>query len=98
MVSIVIKELSAYVPGMLGAVTLYILSRENYFQLIYKKKWKKGWAAFLFLIYYTLLIGLPVYLAATLIMPKLNPILHDPSATLCHRKKCTAYSAAKNRF
>ena len=94
----VIMELSSYLPGILGAVTLYILSRENYFQLVFKKKWKKGWAAFLFIIYYILLIGLPVYLAATLIMPKLNPILQDPSATLATVKKVLLTVQQKTGF
>jgi len=98
LVGLVIKELSAFVPGMLGAVTLYILSRENYFQLIYKKKWKKGWAAFLFIIYYILLIGLPVYLAATLIMPKLNPIINNPGATLATIKNVLLTVQQKTGF
>jgi len=75
-------ELYAYLPGMLGAVTLYILSRENYFQLTYKKKWKKGWAAMLFILYYSLLLGLPVYLAATLIAPKINELISNPTQML----------------
>jgi predicted PurR-regulated permease PerM len=95
---IVILELAAYIPGVLGAVTLYILSRENYFQLIYKRKWKKGWAAFLFIIYYTLLIGLPVYLAATLIMPKLNPIINNPGATLATVKNVLLTVQQKTGF
>ena len=69
-------------PGLLGAVTLYILTRANYFQLVYKKKWKKGHAAGLFLIYYLLLLGIPIYLAITLISPKINAVLNDPGAMI----------------
>ena len=69
-------------PGLLGAVTLYILTRANYFQLVYKKKWKKGRAAGLFLIYYLLLLGIPIYLAITLISPKINAVLNDPGAMI----------------
>ena len=47
-----VKELFFCMPGLLGAVTIYILSRANYFQLVYKKKWKNGRAAGLFIIYY----------------------------------------------
>jgi predicted PurR-regulated permease PerM len=79
---VVIKELYFCLPGLLGAVTFYILSRANYFQLVYKKKWKKGRAAGLFLIYYLLLLGLPLFLAITLISPKVNDFLSDPSATV----------------
>ena len=44
----IIGELVIFIPGLLGAVTLYILSRSNYFQLVYNRKWKKGAAAILF--------------------------------------------------
>ena len=80
LVYLVIQELNIFLPGLLGALTLYILSRSNYFQLIYNRKWKKGWAGFLFIIYYLFLIGLPVFLAVTLISPKINAFLEDPTA------------------
>ncbi len=77
-----IQKLFFCLPGLLGAVTLYILSRANYFQLIYKKKWGKGSAAGLFIIYYLLLLGLPVFLTITLISPKVNELLSDPATTI----------------
>jgi predicted PurR-regulated permease PerM len=61
---------------------LYILSRANYFQLVYHRKWKKGWTAGLFIIYYLMLIGLPVYLAITLISPKINAFLENPQSMM----------------
>jgi len=80
LVYLVIQELNIFLPGLLGALTLYILSRSNYFQLVYNRKWKKGWAGFLFIIYYLFLIGLPIFLAVTLISPKINAFLEDPTA------------------
>lgn len=80
LVYLVIQELNIFLPGLLGALTLYILSRSNYFQLVYNRKWKKGWAAGLFIIYYLFLIGLPVFLAVTLISPKVNTFLENPDA------------------
>ncbi len=79
---VVIQELYLFLPGLLGAVTLYILSRANYFQLIYKKKWKKGRAAGLYILYYLFLLGLPVFLAVTLISPKVNEFLSNPTAII----------------
>lgn len=73
------KELYIFLPGILGAVTLYILSRGNYFQLVYSKKWKRGRAAGLYILYYLFLLGLPVFLAITLISPKVNELLSDPT-------------------
>jgi predicted PurR-regulated permease PerM len=82
LVYLVIQELYIFLPGLLGALTLYILSRASYFQLIFNRKWKKGWAAGLFIIYYLFLIGLPVFLAITLISPKINAFLDDPNAMI----------------
>lgn len=79
---IVIQKLSFCLPGLLGAVTLYILSRANYFQLVYKRKWKKGRAAGLFIIFYLLLLGLPIFLTITLISPKINELLSDPATII----------------
>ena len=82
LVILVIKELDIFLPGLLGALTLYILSRSNYFQLVYNRKWKKGRAAGLFIFYYLFLIGLPIFLAITLISPKINAFLNDPDAMI----------------
>ncbi len=82
LVILVIKELSIFLPGVLGALTLYILSRSNYFQIVYNRKWKKGRAAGLFIFYYLFLIGLPIFLAVTLISPKINTFLNDPEAMI----------------
>lgn len=79
---VVIQKLSFFLPGLLGAMTLYILSRANYFQLVYKRKWNRGKAAGLFIIYYLFMFGLPVFLTITLISPKVNELLSDPGATI----------------
>jgi predicted PurR-regulated permease PerM len=82
LIYLVIIELWIFLPGLLGALTLYILSRSNYFQLVYNRKWKKGRAAGLFIVYYMFIIGLPIALAVMLISPKVNAFLEDPSAMI----------------
>lgn len=84
---LVIKELYLFLPGLLGALTLYILSRGNYFQLVYHRKWRKGWSAGLFILYYLLLIGLPVFLAITLISPKVNSFMAHPDQMIDSAKQ-----------
>ncbi len=83
---VLLKELYIYLPGVLGAVTLYILCRENYFQLIYKRKWKKGLAAILFIFYYSLLLGLPIFLAVTLLAPKVESLINNQQELLAGAK------------
>ena len=37
LVFLTIKELFIFLPGLLGALTLYILSRGHYFQMVYNR-------------------------------------------------------------
>jgi len=76
----VVRELTAFLPGLLGAITLYIVSRKQYFKFIYQRKWKKGLTSLLFIIFYLIVLGIPITIAVTLISPKVNAILADPSA------------------
>ena len=85
-----VKELIIFLPGILGALTFYILSRANYFQLVYNKKWKKGNAAFLYIIYYLILLGIPIFLAVTLVNAKVNDLLNDPTAVVDNLKQAIA--------
>jgi predicted PurR-regulated permease PerM len=82
-----IRELKLFMPGVLGAITLYILSRAGYFQLVYHRKWKKGNAAAMYLLYYLLLLGVPVFLAITLLSPKISEVLSDPTAVISNIKQ-----------
>ena len=82
-----LRELQLFMPGVLGAITLYILSRASYFQLVYNRKWKKGRAAFLFIVYYLLLLGIPVFAAITLLSPKISDALSDPTALINNIKQ-----------
>jgi predicted PurR-regulated permease PerM len=69
---LLVSQITIFIPGLLGGITLYILSRTLYFQLIFKRKWKKGGTALLFIFFYLLLIALPVYLSISLASPKIS--------------------------
>ena len=79
LIFLVIKELRMFFPGFLGALTLYIISRGSYFQLVYHYKWKKSLAATIFLIGYTALLFLLVYSIVMVLGPKVDKYVHDPS-------------------
>lgn len=78
MAILMIGKLYVFLPGLLGGITLYILSRTAFFKLIFKKKWSKTWTAILFIFAYIILIALPVYFSIHLISPKINAILDNP--------------------
>jgi predicted PurR-regulated permease PerM len=75
---LLIKHFYIFLPGVLGAITLYMLSRHYYFKLIYEKKWRRGWTAFLYILFYTVIIGLPVYAAIVMVSPKLTALFTNP--------------------
>jgi predicted PurR-regulated permease PerM len=84
------KELYVFFPGLLGALTLYILSRESYFQLVYHRKWKKGRTAGLYLLVYFFLLALLVYLTVSLLEKQVHPFLTDPALQLGKAKAAVA--------
>lgn len=75
---LLLKHFYIFLPGILGAITLYILSRKTYFTLIEKKKWRRGWTAFLYIFGYLIIIGLPVYLAVALLLPRIVELFNNP--------------------
>ena len=84
---LLIGQLYIIIPGLLGAVTLYILSRGYYFKLIFKKKWKKGWTAMMFILFYLVIISLPIYLSVNLVSPKINQIVQNQAQIVAKMQK-----------
>lgn len=74
---ILIGQLYLFLPGLLGGVTLYILCRTLYFNLTLKKKWKKGLTAILFIVASIIIISIPFYMAAEMIVPRVNEIISN---------------------
>ncbi|HET7115806.1 MAG TPA: AI-2E family transporter [Hanamia sp.] len=75
---LILKNFFIFLPGVLGSVTLYILSKKTYFYLIEKRKWRPGWTALLYILCYTILICLPVYFAVVMLLPKLVALFNNP--------------------
>lgn len=82
LIVVVVKELYIFFPGLLGAITLYILSRGSYFQLIYHHKWRKGWTAGLYLLGFFIIIAGLVYCTVLLLEKKVQPFLNNPASAL----------------
>lgn len=74
---LLVLKLYAFLPGLLGGITLYILSRKSYFQLIYKRKWKKGWTALLYIFICLIIISIPIYISVMLVTPKINEFVNN---------------------
>ena len=74
---ILFGQLYLFLPGLLGGITLYILSRGMFFRLIFMRKWKKGWTALLFILMYLVIIAIPVFVAIQMISPKINELINN---------------------
>ena len=91
-----VTELYMFLPGLLGGVTLYILTRKLYYRLTLLKKWSKGLTALLFIIGCLIIIAIPVYFSVRLISPQINSLLHSQQEVLngleIFSKKVEAYT------
>lgn len=87
LVFLVVKELYIFLPGLLGALTLYILSRNSYFQLIYHQKWRRGWTAGLYLLIFFLLPVSLLYFTFILLEKQVHPFLTDPASMFANAKE-----------
>jgi predicted PurR-regulated permease PerM len=74
---LLLTALYIFLPGFLGGVTLYILTRKGYNTLTIKKKWNKGFTAVLFIIGCIIIIAIPVYFSVRLISPKINSLINN---------------------
>jgi predicted PurR-regulated permease PerM len=79
---LLLKELYVFLPGVLGALTLYILLRKTYFTLTIQKRWNKILLAYLFIFASMILIAIPIYFSIQLISNKISYILNNPADIL----------------
>ncbi|HVU54280.1 MAG TPA: AI-2E family transporter [Puia sp.] len=79
---LLLLELYGFFPGFLGAVTLYILSRDLYLYLTEKRGWKKGLTAILMLLAFLLCIGLPIWLSVRMLSGKISSLFSHTDEVL----------------
>lgn len=73
---VIIWKLNYFIPGCLGAVTLYILLRGWFFKLI-SKGWKKGLAALVLVVGCLVVMALPVWLMVEILIPKFKMVFNN---------------------
>lgn len=71
---LIVKELYVFLPGLMGALTFYILGRDRFFRLTEKRGWKTGLTAMLFIMGFLLVIAAPIYYAIVLVTPRINNV------------------------
>lgn len=83
---LLLNQLYVFLPGFLGAFTLYILLREHYYTLTIKKKWGKTLTAYLFIFASLILIAVPIYFSIQLLTHKVATLLNDPTEIITNAK------------
>ena len=76
------SQLHILLPGTLGGITFYILTRKWYHTITEQKKWKKGLAALLFIIAGLIIIAIPVYFSIKIISPKIKSLINNQHEVL----------------
>jgi predicted PurR-regulated permease PerM len=80
-------ELYSFFPAMLGAITLYVLLHKWMLYLTEKKKWRKGWTAFLLMLFSFIVILLPVGMLINMLSSKVSyAIQHSAELTTALKK------------
>src|ERR1043165_8771784 len=72
-------QLFSFFPGLLGAVTLYILMRQWFFRLTIVYNWKKWLTAALFILGSLVVFVLPFIFVAVTLFPKFLELLNNPN-------------------
>ncbi|WP_140938569.1 AI-2E family transporter [Sphingobacterium lumbrici] len=72
---LIFKNLLYYLPGFLGATTLYILFRNVYFNLTTRRKWNRSMASLFFIVLSIVFIVLPLWAIIDYLVPKLTSFL-----------------------
>ncbi len=75
LIIVFINQLYIFLPGILGGITLYIITRTLFFRLTIK--WSSGLTALLFIISSLIIIAIPVYFSVLMVSPKINSLLDN---------------------
>ena len=74
---LMVSQLNIFLPGLLGGITLYIISRRWFQYLTIVKKWRKSGTAFLFILCSIIVIAIPVYISILMVSPKIDSLLDN---------------------
>lgn len=74
---LVFKNLLYYLPGFLGAITLYILFRQSYHKFTAIRGWNKPLTSILYILLSIVFIVLPVWALIDYMVPQINEFLSN---------------------
>ncbi|HEX7754413.1 MAG TPA: AI-2E family transporter [Niabella sp.] len=88
-------NLRYFTPGVLGAITLYILFRNTYFKLTEKRRWKKSLASIFLMLITLIVIALPLWLIIEVMIPQISGLLANKQVIIEKYNAVKAFIASK---
>ncbi len=76
------QNLKEFLPGLLGAITIYILNRKSFFYLTQKLHWHQGLTATVYLFASFLLLVLPITALVEMLTAKVSTLFENKSELL----------------
>ncbi|MFD1769632.1 AI-2E family transporter [Sphingobacterium suaedae] len=92
---LVFKNLLYYLPGFLGAVTLYILFRKSFFFLTEMKRWNRSLTSILFIVSSIVFIVLPIWALIDYLVPQINHFLENKEEIIAKFNTLKVYMSDK---
>lgn len=92
---LIFKNLSYYLPGFLGAITLYILFRESYFKLTEKRHWNKTLASILYIFISIVFIVVPIWAIVDYLIPQISSFLNNTDRIILQFNQVKEFMADK---
>ncbi|MES2430121.1 MAG: AI-2E family transporter [Bacteroidota bacterium] len=79
---VLLKQMYVFLPGCLGAITMYILLREYFFNLTIKKQWNKSLVATGFIIISLVVFAIPIFFSIQLLTNKVLAYVNNSADLL----------------
>lgn len=92
---VVFYNLGYFFPGLLGAITLYILFRNRFFLLTEQRKWKKSWASLFMILLTLVIIALPMWILVEVLIPQISSLLANKAVIIEKYNAVKAFVASK---
>lgn len=74
---LIFTSLFYYLPGFLGAITLYVLFRKINFKLTEEKKWNKSFSSILLILLTLIFLVAPLYLVINYLVPQVMDVINN---------------------
>ncbi len=78
LVIIIIFELQYFLSGFLGAVALYVVTRNFFLKLVERRRWHNALATWTVLLMIVVSFGVPIWIILEILIPQINEQIKNP--------------------